>query len=472
MTVFEGAGSPAIDNQDEALDLIAHGHQASLDNRFPDAESCFRKAIALDAGLPMAHNNLGWALYRQDRLGEAIQSYQNALELNPRLTLAQVNLAALFWTLGRIDEARVLWLALMETHAQDQGLLNGVVSAALAASDLETAAAAAARLAQLRRPSGVSRRGEEPPPAIDISPAPRITNDKLRHDIAQFQYLRSQGLDTINLDDIVGRYERALEKTRHHGHGVSFAMDAGTRELIGDVYGRIVHLRDTPRQARALGAWDAKVVERDYLHHALGLVVIDDFLTRDALESLRQFCLLSTVWFGNRYSHGRLGAFFRDGFNCPLLIQIAEEIQAAFPLMIGQTHRLEQIWGFKYGHAQPATNAHADFAAINVNLWITPDEANLNPETGGMIVYDLEAPMDWGFKTYNEHGARISSLLKEKQSSATYIGYKANRAIIFNSDLFHATAPVSFRDGYENRRVNVTMLFGKRESGPHSGSGA
>jgi hypothetical protein len=132
--------------------------------------------------------------------------------------------------------------------------------------------------------------------------------------------------------------------------------------------------------------------------------------------------------------------------------------------MIGQTHRLEQIWGFKYGHAQPATSAHADFAAINVNFWITPDEANLDTETGGMIVYDLEAPLDWGFKTYNEQGARIGALLKEKDSTATRIGYKSNRAIIFNSDLFHATAPVNFRDGYENRRLNVTMLFGKREN--------
>jgi hypothetical protein len=28
--------------------------------------------------------------------------------------------------------------------------------------------------------------------------------------------------------------------------------------------------------------------------------------------------------------------------------------------------------------------------------------------------------------------------------------------------LFHATAPLSFKPGYENRRINVTMLFGRR----------
>ena len=30
-------------------------------------------------------------------------------------------------------------------------------------------------------------------------------------------------------------------------------------------------------------------------------------------------------------------------------------------------------------------NAHADFAAINVNFWITPRSANLNKSSGGLV---------------------------------------------------------------------------------------
>jgi len=30
------------------------------------------------------------------------------------------------------------------------------------------------------------------------------------------------------------------------------------------------------------------------------------------------------------------------------------------------------------------------------------------------------------------------------------------------ADLYHETGPLDFRDGYENRRLNVTMLFGRR----------
>jgi len=285
----------------------------------------------------------------------------------------------------------------------------------------------------------------------------------------QFRYLKGQGFQAINLEDVLERYQRVLETKRHVGHGVSFAFDDETSDLIGHIYGRLVHLLKTPRVDRALSnEWDTEIVEKAYDDHPEGLVVVDNFLSSEALTNLRQFCLQSTIWHGNRYAYGRLGGFFRDGFNCPLLIQIAEEIQVAFSHMIGETHRLQQIWGFKYGRAQPATNAHADFAAINVNFWLTPDEANLDSATGGMVVYDLEAPLDWGFKTYNEQGARISALLKEKRAAATYVPYRANRAIIFNSDLFHATAPVNFHHGYENRRVNVTMLFGKREADPRN----
>ncbi len=44
------------------------------------------------------------------------------------------------------------------------------------------------------------------------------------------------------------------------------------------------------------------------------------------------------------------------------------------------------------------------------------------------------------------------------------VPYRRNRGVIFDSDLFHSTADVDFRPGYENRRINVTMLFGYRRT--------
>jgi len=45
------------------------------------------------------------------------------------------------------------------------------------------------------------------------------------------------------------------------------------------------------------------------------------------------------------------------------------------------------------------------------------------------------------------------------------VPYRANRAVIFDSNLFHKTDRIRFAPGYENRRVNITMLYGRRGRG-------
>ena len=101
---------------------------------------------------------------------------------------------------------------------------------------------------------------------------------------------------------------------------------------------------------------------------------------------------------------------------------------------------------------------------MNVNFWITPDEANLDPATGGLVVYDKEAPLEWNFKEYNSdrNKPKILAWLKEVGAQAIKIPYRANRAVVFNSDLFHETDDLSFKDDYLSRRINITLLYGYR----------
>ena len=105
---------------------------------------------------------------------------------------------------------------------------------------------------------------------------------------------------------------------------------------------------------------------------------------------------------------------------------------------------------------------HADFAAININFWITPDKANLNKNTGGLLIWDKEAPKNWDFEKYNNNHLAIKNFLKKKKSKMKRIKYKSNRVIIFNSNLFHASDNFNFKKNYENRRINITLLYGKR----------
>jgi hypothetical protein len=131
---------------------------------------------------------------------------------------------------------------------------------------------------------------------------------------------------------------------------------------------------------------------------------------------------------------------------------------------------LRQLWGFKYDDTLPAdTTTHADFAAVNVNFWITPTEANLDEGSGGLIVYGVNAPPEWDFDTFNSRLDVIRPYLQEQQDRPITIPYRQNRAIVFDSDLFHATAGLRFKQGYETRRINITMLFGERADDAHHG---
>ena len=131
------------------------------------------------------------------------------------------------------------------------------------------------------------------------------------------------------------------------------------------------------------------------------------------------------------------------------------------PAVFGD-NALTHLWAYKYESSLPGINLHADFAAINVNFWITPDEANLAPGSGGLVVWDKEAPPDWDFEDYNRDVRRIERFLEQSAAQPVTVPYRQNRAVIFNSDLFHKTDAFDFRPGYENRRINVTMLYGNR----------
>jgi hypothetical protein len=194
------------------------------------------------------------------------------------------------------------------------------------------------------------------------------------------------------------------------------------------------------------------------------VAVIDNLLTEEALERLRHYCWRSTMWL-KPYPNGYLGAMPEHGFACPLLVQIADELRGAYPQIVGDNHLL-RWWGFKYDSTLSGINVHADFAAVNVNFWITPDDANLDPQSGGLVIWDKPAPLEWSFAEYNSPNANrtIRDFLNESGAKSVTVPHRANRAVIFDSDLFHETDKISFKEGYTNRRINITMLYGTRES--------
>jgi tetratricopeptide (TPR) repeat protein len=198
-------------------------------------------------------------------------------------------------------------------------------------------------------------------------------------------------------------------------------------------------------------------MQQDIAAGRLKAQVIDDFLTPEALDQVRKFCLESTVW-RHPYPFGYVGAFAQQGFASVSLFAIAEEFSAA----LGEAfdgYQLAEWWAFVYDTKLPGTDIHGDDADFSLNLWITPDSANLDPSTGGLVVWDKKAPSDWTYYDYNSGGDRVRQFLQDHNAESHVIPYRENRAVLFEGHLFHRTDDFSFAPGFANRRRSVTFLF-------------
>jgi Flp pilus assembly protein TadD len=387
--------------------------------KLEEAAATFRRALALKPDDTLTHGNLGLVLKEQGKLEEAAATFQRVLALKPDDAWAYGNLGNVLRMLGRLDEAAASYrqaIALRPDMALAYRNLGTVLCESGQVAESIALFRRHAELAYGTREN--SGRGSEPTPP-----------HKLQHDREQRDYLMG----------------------RKAPGGSAAAGDTLHLEEGGRMAGRAVNPDASHGEIAA--RWRSSKPQ---------LVVIDNLLTDPALEELRRFCWGSTVW-RSVYPGGYLGAMPEHGFACPLLAQIADELRSTYPAVLGE-HPLLQFWGFKYDSRLNGIAVHADFAAVNVNFWITPDDANLEPESGGLVIWDVPAPLDWGFAKYNSDAAAARDFLAGAGANSVTVPYRANRAVIFDSDLFHETDRIAFKEGYLNRRINITMLYGRREA--------
>ena len=232
-------------------------------------------------------------------------------------------------------------------------------------------------------------------------------------------------------------------------------------------HNRVIHYAEAPRIGSSTinGSLDFKQIEDRYLSSSVSVTMLDDFLVPEALHGLQDFCLKSTIFlspFGNNY----VSSSQDSGFDCDLLYQVVEELKERFPRVLGD-HHLANMWVYRYNNQCEGVAAHTDEGAVTFNFWITPDHANRIPDRGGIIVYTKEQPYDWDWRHYNTKKytpsvrREIADFLADADTIT--IPYHENRAVLFHSNLFHKSDQIDFRDGFENRRMNITLLFGKRQ---------
>lgn len=71
-------------------------------------------------------------------------------------------------------------------------------------------------------------------------------------------------------------------------------------------------------------------------------------------------------------------------------------------------------------------------------------------------------PDEWDFVRYNNDAQSIMRLVRLDGYANLTVPYAANRAVVFDSRLFHQTADFSFARGYGKRRINLTFLYGRK----------
>ena len=479
----------AIQAFDDALKLradIAEVHCSRADallrlGRPAEALEGYSRAAILKPELAEAHCGRGSVLRPTDAAA-ARAAFETALARDPTYAEARYGLALSLQDLGMSAEA----LAAMDVIAAaypalpDVHYARGIMLADLNRHDDaraadERALTLAPKHADARRSLFRLRLGDGDMPSLArlademaaettgaeiaaLKDRP-VAAFRLRHDLEQVDWLATHGYAVEGLADVRPRLESACAR----------ALASNSKEVLlsAEECAAIAAFRrqrfmpaPAPVQDMMNPALDVRAIEAAYCGAPTPVVVIDNFLSPEALNALRTFCFASTVW-RREYVNGYLGAFAEDGFISAAHIQLAAELRERLPRVLAD-QRLEQLWGFKCDpDVATGINVHADFARTNLNFWITPDDCNLDLGAGGLLVYDKPAPASWTFKEYNHDAAAIVRFLKEQGAVAQRIPYRCNRAILFDSTLFHETDRVHFKPGYENRRINITCLFGR-----------
>lgn len=285
-----------------------------------------------------------------------------------------------------------------------------------------------------------------------------VPEPRLRHDFEQLELLERRGkLDT--------RGKQALEILKPYCQqsndpGRTFAPEGPAADALRNALCEIQYYPDAPFTGQALGNNDYRAIESEYAIQ--NMVVIDNFLSPSALTELRRFSEEATIW--KLYDPGGYtGALLIKGFAPKVLLAIVDELRRSMPRVI-QDYALLQAWGFKYDQRMRGIAMHADFAKVNVNFWVTPEAACTDPTTGGMVIYNHPVPRNWTFADYNSNPEKLQAYLKVHDAKAQRVPYRENRCVLFDSSLIHVTDELHFKPGYENRRINITLLFGRARS--------
>jgi tetratricopeptide (TPR) repeat protein len=347
-------------------------------------------------------------------LDEAASFSQQALQLAPESVGARVLQGRILLLQGRPGDALDVCRPLLQNQMSESRICSDLGNIMRAAGDIDGAVRMfriAAGLAQgpqettARVELGITllaqAKLDEAIVQFEMKPQAVAWQNALvchlTHEAEQIEHLVARGIIGIEHQEFSRLLRRIDAEYREPGKMIGdITLTDAEKSLLNRLFPAIVHHPRCDIQAESAinPNLDVAGIEAAYTGALPEMVVADDFLRPSALKSLRDYCLEASVW---KYGlpGGYMGAIPEHGFCPPLLLQIAEELRARFPRIM-KDYILLRFWAFKYDQRMVGIPVHADPAMVNVNFWLTPDSANNDAATGGMVVWDKAAPPDWG----------------------------------------------------------------------------
>jgi hypothetical protein len=176
--------------------------------------------------------------------------------------------------------------------------------------------------------------------------------------------------------------------------------------------------------------------------------VLDDVLTLAGLARVRAG-LLEATWTERGFPPGTVSVRYPDAAALTGVVeQITRRVRGTDPSLV-----LSGTWAFMY-QAYTSAWLHVDDASVSFVLWLTPNQYHRSG--GGLTVYDLALPA----AVCNSRASALAYFEQHWDGRRTRIGYRCNRAVVFDARLFHGAEPGLFLDqGLEGRRLVLSIFF-------------
>ena len=419
---------------------------------YTECEKMLLEAIDLDKNFPNSYINLSNCYMSQNKYKEAINILEKSIELDLNIQKSHSDIVNILYvnSFKKVDE-------------NDHEKLINHLEILAKSNDKATVAKSAlvyyniGKLEESLRLFKISEKMySESLPTIETMKTisnKNIIRTFIKHEYEQIKHIDSDA-DGIRNMKITQDFYDSLEKLNLKSSDQYKDEDY---EFISDLHKIKYNKPPKVRNNYINQQLNFSEIEMMYTSSDPEIVVIDDFLSQDFLEDLRIFFRCANI-FKYPYSRGYIGAFLGKGMANKALLEFSTELKNSLK-KIFLNYYLSQAWSFKYDANRDGIGVHADDARVNVNFWITNDSANMNSDNGGMIIWKKTPHDNASFKDFNS----LESIdkIKDEVKGTDYmrIPYKSNRAVIFNSKLYHVTDKIEFKDNYKDRRVNVTFLY-------------